>query len=138
MHLQSVQDCSLPCRLVRTLSDLTDPRVPANCAYALQNTSTTLQNLPEQPTAASPRTHHLLNSGLVVLTPSLDTLNEIIETINTSPKIAEYKFPDQDLLADLFRGRLVVLPWFVNALKTLRAVHSDLWRDDKAALVHYM
>jgi lipopolysaccharide biosynthesis glycosyltransferase len=73
-----------------------------------------------------------------VLTPSLKTLAEIKKMINTSHLIAGYKFPDQDLLADKFHGRLLVLPWFVNALKTLRAVHPQLWRDDKAALVHYM
>ncbi|KAJ0335187.1 hypothetical protein COL922a_009599 [Colletotrichum nupharicola] len=53
---------------------------------------------------------------------------------------AEWVFPDQDLLAELFRGRWVGLPYVYNALKTLRwrGVHDVIWRDEEVKNVHYI
>lgn len=50
------------------------------------------------------------------------------------------EFPDQDLLADVFAGQWVVLPYVYNALKTLRwkGVHDTFWRDDEVRNVHYI
>jgi lipopolysaccharide biosynthesis glycosyltransferase len=62
----------------------------------------------------------------------------IEEYLNTSPTIPHLKFPDQDLLADYFKGRWKVLPWWCNALKTLRAVHQDIWADEEVRLIHFM
>lgn len=53
---------------------------------------------------------------------------------------ATMSFPDQDLLADLFRGRWVSLPYVYNALKTLRweGVHDAIWRDEEVKNIHYI
>ncbi|KAM0322612.1 hypothetical protein ACHAPQ_008987 [Fusarium lateritium] len=53
---------------------------------------------------------------------------------------SEYQFPDQDLLADLFKDRWVALPYIYNALKTMRepAVHGAIWRDDRVKNIHYI
>jgi len=54
--------------------------------------------------------------------------------------VLSYDFPDQDLLADLFRARWVTLPYVYNALKTLRwkEVHAPIWRDDQVKTIHYI
>lgn len=56
--------------------------------------------------------------------------------IATDAAVASYRFPDQDFLADFFNGHFVPLPWFYNAIKKLRAVHPDMWRDDEVRNVH--
>lgn len=48
------------------------------------------------------------------------------------------KFPDQDLLALHFKGRIRFLGYEYNALKTLRECHADMWQDDKVKNVHYI
>ncbi|PWN49062.1 nucleotide-diphospho-sugar transferase [Violaceomyces palustris] len=83
-------------------------------------------------------THKLLNSGLVVLKPSCETMSAMIEKIDTDPRVPEYRFPDQDFLADWYEGRLHILPWCYNALKKLRLVHPNIWRDDEVRNVHYI
>ena len=93
---------------------------------------------PPQITDSSPRPYGLLNSGLVVLNPSLDILKDIVHMLATSPLVATYLFPDQDFLADYFRGRWVPLSWRYNALKTLRTIHTHLWRDDEVRCLHYI
>ncbi|KAG5981507.1 hypothetical protein E4U54_006637 [Claviceps lovelessii] len=51
-----------------------------------------------------------------------------------------YTFPDQDLLADLYAGRWVALPYVYNALKTMRreGVHAPIWRDESVKNVHFI
>ncbi|PWN88704.1 glycosyltransferase family 8 protein [Acaromyces ingoldii] len=110
---------------------------PENCAFSPQKHPTALT----QPTALgphSPPTHHLLNSGLVVLTPDAATMDAMAARIATDAAVVSYRFPDQDFLADFFKGRFVPLPWFYNAIKKLRAVHPDMWRDDEVRNVHYI
>ena len=114
-----------------------DIRVPENCSFSHQAAPTTLDNVP-QPTEDMPRTAHLLNSGVVVLRPSKELMNKLVDHLDNSPTIAKAQFPDQDVLAEVFRGRWRVLPWWANALKTLRAVHKPIWRDDEVRLLHYM
>ncbi|WVF70776.1 hypothetical protein IAT40_005570 [Kwoniella sp. CBS 6097] len=113
--------------------------IPANCEYRHQTPYTSL-SAPPIPSAEpdSPRTSHLLNSGLVILHPSKTTLQQIIHHLNTSPTIAQVQFADQDVMAEVFRGRWKPLPWWCNALKTLRAVHKDVWRDEEVRLIHYI
>ncbi|KAI0304920.1 glycosyltransferase family 8 protein [Russula brevipes] len=104
---------------------------PANCAYTpLVHPSGHSQPLPIQP--FSPRPHTLLNSGLVVLTPSTTLARSIVDFLRTSPLVPAFSFPDQDLLAEFFQGKWKPLPWVYNALKTLRAIHKNLWRDEEA------
>ncbi|OCF33313.1 galactinol synthase [Kwoniella heveanensis BCC8398] len=113
--------------------------IPANCAYRHQTPYTALSEPPIPSTAPdSPRTSHLLNSGLVILHPSKTTLQQIVHHLNTSPTIAKVQFADQDVMAEVFRARWKPLPWWCNALKTLRAVHQDVWRDEEVRLIHYI
>ncbi|SRR6266851_7313074 len=115
----------------------TRDRIPANCAYTpLVHPNGHSQPVSIQP--SSPRPHTLLNSGLVVLTPSATLARSIKDFLRTSPLISTFSFPDQDLLAAFFRGRWKPLPWVYNALKTLRVIHKDLWRDDQVRCLHYI
>lgn len=110
-------------------------RTPAGCAFTPQrHPHHTQHSLDIRP--SSPRTHHLLNSGLVVLRPSLATVKDMELRIQTDAAIDTYCFPDQDFLADYFHGRFTPLPWVYNGLKTLRKSHPALWRDDEVKNVH--
>lgn len=91
---------------------------------------------PTQITSTSPRPHGLLNSGLVVLRPSLDYFALITEYLYTSPEVKTFKFPDQDLLSAFYRGRWKPLPYIYNALKPLRLIHPRMWRDEDVKCVH--
>ena len=65
-------------------------------------------------------------------------MESILHFVKTSPTIATSQFPDQDVLAAVFRGRWQPLPWWSNALKTARAVHPEVWADEEVRLLHYM
>jgi inositol 3-alpha-galactosyltransferase len=92
---------------------------------------------------STPRTHTLLNSGLVVLTPNHEIANKISSLLTSTDaedqeKIASWMFPDQDLLADVFRGKWVSLPWTYNAIKTMRYWHGNFYRDEEVRNLHYI
>jgi lipopolysaccharide biosynthesis glycosyltransferase len=89
-------------------------------------------------TDSSPRPYRLLNSGMVVLTPSAELFNAIKQYLATSPLVSTFSFPDQDLLASFFASRWKPLPWCYNALKTLREIHKPLWRDEEVRCLHYI
>ncbi|WWC58394.1 uncharacterized protein I303_100934 [Kwoniella dejecticola CBS 10117] len=114
-----------------------DDWIPANCQLSKQNPYTALSE-PSIPKIDSPRTSHLLNSGLVIFKPSKPLLDKLIHHLNTSPTIAQSRFADQDVITEVFKGKWKVLPWWVNALKTQRAVHQDMWRDEEVRLIHYI
>ncbi|KAI5474734.1 glycosyltransferase family 8 protein [Pseudohyphozyma bogoriensis] len=107
--------------------------IPANCAHTLAKGVT-----PISPSEFTKPTHHLLNSGLVILRPSLETFESIKHTLHTDPIVSSFTFPDQDLLAYEFKGRFLSLGYIYNALKTLRYCHADLWRDEDVKNVHYI
>lgn len=112
-------------------------RIPENCPYTpLSYPSCLSQGTPITP--QSPRPYSLLNGGVVVLTPSRETANKVLRFLHTSPLISSFKFPDQDFLAELFRGRWHPLPWVYNALKSLRLIHPEIWNDGDARCVHYI
>ncbi|WVQ85331.1 hypothetical protein IAT38_007496 [Cryptococcus sp. DSM 104549] len=111
--------------------------IPANCSLSIQSSPTPLLS-PPIPSPTAPRTAHLLNSGLVLLHPSPQLLASLIHLLHTSPSIAEAKFADQDVIAEAFHGRWRPLPWWCNALKTERAVHKELWRDEEVRVIHYI
>ncbi|KHN98962.1 glycosyl transferase family protein [Metarhizium album ARSEF 1941] len=79
-----------------------------------------------------------LNSGLLVINPSAKLFQQILQHMDAHGET--YTFPDQDLLADLYRGRWVPLPYVYNALKTMRSpdVHGAIWRDAEVKNVHYI
>ncbi|GEM08222.1 glycosyl transferase [Rhodotorula toruloides] len=99
---------------------------PENCAYSY---SQSRPSAPPPPLSLLPtkRTYTLLNSGLVVLSPSPSLYSRIVNYLHTSPTIASMALPDQDLLAEVFEGRWKPLSWRFNAIKTLRWVHPKLW-----------
>ncbi|KAI0068396.1 nucleotide-diphospho-sugar transferase [Artomyces pyxidatus] len=111
--------------------------VPENCAYTPLTHPEALTTA-SAITPSSPRPYGLLNSGLVVLTPSLELSRSIVDYLNTSPLVATFSFPDQDLLAEYFRGKWQPLPYIYNALKTLRVIHKPLWRDEEVKCLHYI
>lgn len=79
------------------------------------------------------------NSGLVVINPCEEALEQIQEQLQ-KPETANYKFPDQELLGDVYKGRWVTLPYVYNALKPMRpkGVHDTIWRDERLKNVHYI
>ncbi|KAK4056588.1 hypothetical protein OIO90_002436 [Microbotryomycetes sp. JL221] len=107
--------------------------VPENCGHRLSRGI-----VPGQPEDFSKPTHHLLNSGLVVLTPSPDTFSKIWHTLQFDPLVKTFQFPDQDLLALVFKSKFKPLSYRYNALKTLKQAHDDMWRDEDVKNIHYI
>ncbi|KAH7222606.1 glycosyltransferase family 8 protein [Fusarium redolens] len=108
---------------------------PENCAFTSQHAAPEIA----QTTGADISTGlGKLNSGLLVINPSKAIFDQIIAKMDEAG--LDYQFPDQDLLADLFKGRWVALPYIYNALKTMRepSVHGAIWCDDKVKNVHYI
>lgn len=61
-------------------------------------------------------TPYLVNSGLVVLTPSLDIMNRLTDILastdpTTTKRIATWLFPDQDFFGYAFADQWKSLPW---------------------------
>ncbi|KAJ5114643.1 Glycosyl transferase family 8 [Penicillium alfredii] len=111
--------------------------ISENCAYTSQHP------MPDsaQTDAPSPETGvSMLNSGVLVITPSAHIYNEITAALQDTARIERYDFPDQELLSEVFNGRWVAIPYVYNALKTLRwpTVHGAIWRDAEARAVHYI
>lgn len=116
-------------------------RTRENCAYTPTHHPDALTA--PVPASANPRPHLLLNSGLVVLTPSRATMDRITALLSSPDPadqdlVASWMFPDQDLLAEVFKGKWEALPWCYNALKTMRYWHGNFWRDDEVRNVHYI
>ncbi|KAF7793395.1 hypothetical protein EIP86_004507 [Pleurotus ostreatoroseus] len=121
----------------RKLPHYPEDWIPENCAHSSVSHPNALSN-PPQITPTSPRPYTQLNSGTVVLRPSLSLAHGIYTYLRESPLVPTFQFADQDLLAHYFAGRWTVLPWCYNALKTLRRVHTALWRDEEVRCVHYI
>lgn len=83
-------------------------------------------------------THHLLNSGLIVLHPSLEVFTQMEKFLHSDPIVQTFKFPDQDFLAHFYRDAFVSLGYQYNGLKTLRYCHPKMWSDDDVKNVHYI
>ncbi|GAA6004904.1 hypothetical protein JCM10207_008447 [Rhodosporidiobolus poonsookiae] len=107
--------------------------IPENCGHTQAHFTT-----PLAPSAFTKSTHDRLNSGLVVLRPSLATFTAMYTFLCTDPRVATYGFPDQDLLADFFVGKFLPLSYRYNALKTLRYCHSEMWRDEDVKNIHFI
>lgn len=109
--------------------------VPSNCAFTHQHDDPDRA----QVEGADPsKSLGDLNSGLLVVNPSKVLFDQIMKHMDAHGE--GYSFPDQDLLADLYRGRWVPLPYIYNALKTMRTegVHHQIWRDGEVKNVHYI
>lgn len=114
-------------------TNLTHPANPTPVPKSTDEESSSL-------TLAQKETHTLLNSGLFLFEPSTSLWNELHHTfITTSPeKLKTYIFPDQDFLINFFRDRWRPIGWQVNALKTMRYWHPNIWRDEAAVNIHYI
>lgn len=112
-------------------------RTPENCPYTPLEYPACLSH-GTAITPHSPGPYSLLNGGVVVLTPSRENAHNVSRFLHTSPLVSTFKFPDQDFLAELFRGRWHPLPWVYNALKSLRFIHPEIWRDEDVRCVHYI
>lgn len=110
-------------------------RIPANCAHTA---NVHPLSLPPSSTDTTPRPYSQLNSGTVVLNPSEELSQAIVDFLLTHDKISEFSFPDQDLLTAFFKGKWKPLPWYYNALKTLRFIHPNEWRDEEVRCLHYI
>ncbi|KAL4866637.1 hypothetical protein BDV12DRAFT_131544 [Aspergillus spectabilis] len=111
--------------------------IPQNCAFTTQHTTPTLAQTTGAPVTSGVG---MLNSGLLVVNPSLASFARIQSLLDTPEKVNSYTFPDQELLSEAFKDRWVPLPYVYNALKTMRAegVHSAIWRDQEVKNVHYI
>nr|CAG8602891.1 12007_t:CDS:2 [Entrophospora candida] len=107
--------------------------IPKNCAYTYG---------PFKPESANnpPSTNHndYFNSGLMVLNPSIDIYNSIIEYLVNHNNIDSLIFPDQSLLNEFFKDKWIPLPYIYNGLKFLRNIHSEIWEDSAVKNVHYI
>ncbi|KAF2169401.1 glycosyltransferase family 8 protein [Zasmidium cellare ATCC 36951] len=86
---------------------------------------------------AQEKTHRLLNSGVFVCTPSRDVWDRIGNSLQVSPSIVKYKYPDQDFLVEFFADRWVPIGWQYNAVKLHRYTHPNIWRDEEVRALHY-
>lgn len=107
---------------------------PENCAYTpLTSNSPPTLNDPD-----SRRTYGMLNSGMFVYEPRQGLWDNMMSFFNTGERVRDYKFPDQDFLADFFKRKWEPLDWRYNALKTMRNWHPNIWDDHGVVVLHYI
>ncbi|KAH7323652.1 nucleotide-diphospho-sugar transferase [Rhexocercosporidium sp. MPI-PUGE-AT-0058] len=110
-----------------------------NCAYTGLAHPTCLANPAGVPKDGKGLgTHTLLNSGLFICTPYEQLWKEMLQFLETSPLVKHFMFPDQDFLAEFFRGRWMAVGYQYNALKTMRYWHAEMWRDEEVRNLHYI
>lgn len=69
----------------------------------------------------------------MVFKPSTRICNHIESFISNNQDLVQtYVFPDQQILQDVFRQRIRILPWKFNSLKVLRVCHKNLWYNDES------
>ncbi|RKF75019.1 Galactinol synthase 1 [Golovinomyces cichoracearum] len=108
-----------------------------NCAFTAQHENPIAAQTTGSPTNLG--TLHILNSGLLVINPSREIYNIIVNFLKSDARL-KVNFAEQSMLSELFRGRWVPLPYVYNALKTLSwdGVHSEIWRDNYVKNIHYI
>ncbi|KAL4969959.1 glycosyltransferase family 8 protein [Aspergillus stella-maris] len=111
--------------------------IPSNCAYTPQHSHPESAQKTGSPVTSGVG---MLNSGLLVVRPSLHAYKKIQSYLSSPSKLEQYTFPDQELLSEAFQERWVPLPYIYNALKTMRDenVHGKIWRDEQVKNVHYI
>lgn len=80
------------------------------------------------------------NSGTFVYRPSAALsifVKQIFEKVGNKT-LRAMQFPDQDFLNHAFATRWASLSWRTNALKTWRYWHTNIWRDNQVAVLHYI
>ncbi|OZJ05079.1 hypothetical protein BZG36_02087 [Bifiguratus adelaidae] len=105
--------------------------VPESCAYTGETK--------EAATIATPLTKSdYFNGGLIILRPSQETMDHIVDAFNNYADLASLKFVEQDFLNIVFKHKWTPLPYTYNALKTLRTCHAPMWDDDAIHNIHYI
>lgn len=120
--------------ILLVIATLAIHREPMNCAHSSVKSP---HSPPPLIRKDSPRPYHQLNSGTVVLRPSY-ALAEGLQAILLSQDLSQWNFPDQDLLAAYFKDRWIPLPWYYNALRSLRNTHPVMWSDREIRCLHYI
>ncbi|KAG4424853.1 hypothetical protein IFR04_002013 [Cadophora malorum] len=116
-----------------------DDWVKENCAYTGLTHPTCLDNPASVPKDGEGLgTHTLLNSGLFICTPYEQLWKEMLDFLENSPLVKHFMFPDQDFLAEFFRGKWQAVGYQYNALKTMRYWHPEMWRDEEIRNLHYI
>ena len=121
-----------------------DPWAPddwnrSNCAYSPLKHPSALHRVVELPKSEGPpHTHALLNGGVFFFHPSQSLWKRLLHYFNICPDLHNFKFPDQDFLAEFFAHKWLPLSWQYNAIKTMRQWHTNIWRDDEAKALHYI
>ncbi|KAF2731108.1 nucleotide-diphospho-sugar transferase [Polyplosphaeria fusca] len=108
---------------------------PQNCAF----TRLTRGSGPAA-VDASHATLGAFNSGVMVFAPSTTLAALVMDTFASTPAdvLSAMQFPDQDFLNMVLRGRWGSLGWEVNALKTWRYWHGNVWEDGEVRVLHYI
>lgn len=111
--------------------------IPESCAYTHQHSHPDSAQIEG---ASNKLSLGNLNSGLVVLNPSLALFDRLLDVLSDEAKTDSYLFPDQELLGDVFRGRWVALPYVYNALKNMKdpSVHGKIWKQERVKNIHYI
>ncbi|CAA9957880.1 Glycosyltransferase family 8 protein [Pyrenophora teres f. maculata] len=80
------------------------------------------------------------NSGTFCWRPSRETAQFVKDRFEElgPERLRAMKFPDQDFLNEAFDGRWGSLSWKTNALKTWRYWHTNFWKDNEVAVLHYI
>lgn len=109
--------------------------VPQNCAYTHVGGPDDITSIQDPP-----RSRGEMNTGTFAFRPSAEMRDFVMGAFERTPaeELRGMKFPDQDFLNEVFRGRWAPLSWRVNALKTWRYWHPNVWRDDEVAVLHYI
>jgi inositol 3-alpha-galactosyltransferase len=76
----------------------------ANCAYTGLGPESPPTPVPSLGGTQGKRTQTLLNSGLFIFEPFQSQWEEMTKLLNENEEIKTYLFPDQDFLAESFRG----------------------------------
>ncbi|RUS18433.1 nucleotide-diphospho-sugar transferase [Endogone sp. FLAS-F59071] len=104
---------------------------PENCGYTGCDKSASI-NAP--PTSKK----DYFNSGLIVIEPSKAAFDNIVQTLMATPDPNVFRFPDQDFLNVVYKGRWEPLPYIYNALKTLPSSHGPMWDIEHVKNAHYI
>jgi hypothetical protein len=100
-----------------------------NCAYTGLKRGSPPTPVPNPESASGKRTHTLLNSGMFIFTPYEAQWNDMLKFLHLNIRVKDFLFPDQDFLAEYFRGRWKSVGWQFNALKTMQYWHENMWED---------
>lgn len=104
-----------------------------NCPY----TTLTKPDQVAEDTSSRP-TYGFLNGGLFVFYPNEELWTRMMGFFNSSERLKDYQFPDQDFLADFFRCKWKAVSWKYNAIKTHPYIHPALWSEDELVILHYI